>query len=111
VLCEPSSYRNAGILAIAARTCAADQIPPRGAEIPRPFNSFAIERSEFAPAVRMSSMTGARSAARDFAASDLAQDGLLAAVVERIRQQHFFGILGLKESEAWKICLRQPRFT
>jgi len=27
------------------------------------------------------------------------KDGLLAAVVERIRQQHFFGILGLKESE------------
>jgi hypothetical protein len=58
------SYRNAGILAIAARTCAADHTPPRGAEMPRSFNSFAIERSEFAPAVRMSSMTGARSAAR-----------------------------------------------
>ena len=56
------SYRDPGILAIAARTCAADHTPPRGAEIPRSFNSFAIERSEFAPAVRMSSMTGARSA-------------------------------------------------
>jgi hypothetical protein len=72
VLINPS-YRDAGILAIAARTCAADQIPPRGAEIPRPSNSFAIERSEFAPAVRISSMIGARSAARDLAASDLAR--------------------------------------
>jgi hypothetical protein len=67
------SYRNAGMLAIAARTCAADHTPPRGAEMPRSFNSFAIERSEFAPAVRMSSMIGARSAARDLAASDLAR--------------------------------------
>jgi hypothetical protein len=80
-------YRDAGILAIAARTCVADQIPPRGAEIPRPFNSFAIERSEFAPAVRMSSMTGARSAARDFAVSDLARRALAqsAAVPARHR--------------------------
>jgi len=53
------SYRDPGILAIAAGTCAADHTPPRGAEIPRSFNSFSIERSEFAPAVRMSSMTGA----------------------------------------------------
>jgi hypothetical protein len=30
----------------------------------RPFSSFAIERSEFAPALRMSSITGARLAAR-----------------------------------------------
>jgi hypothetical protein len=59
------------IVVIAARTCAADHTPPRGAEIPRPFNSFAIERNEFAPALRISSITGARSAARAFAASDL----------------------------------------
>jgi hypothetical protein len=72
VLLGTRSYRSAAILAIAARTCAADHTPPRGAEIPRSLNSFAIERSEFAPAVRMSSMTGARSAARDLAASDLA---------------------------------------
>jgi hypothetical protein len=81
------SYRDAGILATAARTCAADHTPPRGAEIPRSFNSFAIERSEFAPAVRMSSMTGARSAARDFAARDLARLALAqsAAVPARPR--------------------------
>jgi hypothetical protein len=48
-----------------ARTCAADHTPPRGAEIPRPFNSFAIKRSEFAPAVRISSITGAKSAAEE----------------------------------------------
>jgi hypothetical protein len=88
--CNPSkpSYRDAGILASAARTCAADHTPPRGAEIPRSFNSLAIERSEFAPAVRMSSMIGARSAARDFAASDLARRALAqsAAVPARPRE-------------------------
>jgi hypothetical protein len=62
----PTNHPHAGILAIAARTCAADHTPPRGAEIARPFNSFAIERSEFAPASR----TGARSAAREFAADN-----------------------------------------
>jgi hypothetical protein len=59
--------------AIAARTCAADHTPPRGAEIQRSFSSFAIERSEFAPAVRMSSTTSAGSAARDLAVSDSAR--------------------------------------
>jgi hypothetical protein len=82
------SYRNADILAIAARTCAADHTPPRGAEIPRTFNSFAIERSEAAPAIRMSSITGAKSAARDFAAKDLARRALAqsAAVPARPRK-------------------------
>ena len=69
---KPGRYDYVGILAITARTCAPDHTPPRGAVIPRSFNSFAIERSEFAPAVRISSMTGARSAARAVAARDLA---------------------------------------
>ena len=69
---EPGRYDYVGILAITARTCAPDHTPPRGVVIPRSFNSFAIERSEFAPAVRISSMTGARSAARAVAARDLA---------------------------------------
>ena len=77
-----------GILAITARTWAADHAPPRGAEIPRPFSSFAIERSEFAPAVRMSPMTGARSAARDVAASDLARRALAQSAAVPARPQN-----------------------
>jgi MFS family permease len=59
----PSMAQALGVLGHsgdAARTCAADYTPPRGAEMPRSFNSCAIERSEFAPAVRMSSMTGSQ---------------------------------------------------
>ena len=48
------------ILAIAACTCAADHTPPRGAEIPRSFNSLAIERSEFAPARRLGQLLSLR---------------------------------------------------
>jgi hypothetical protein len=98
----PKQSFYAGILATAARTCAADHTPPRGAEIARSFNSLAIERSEFAPALRMSSMTGARSAARDFAASDLARRALAqsAAVPPRPRKppsRFVFVIYGVGE--------------